>query len=218
MERIRTTGSSARRALMACALAALGLAVGGTARAQTMQDMMQNNAQFDAMMNNQLNALMQQNQANMQAMWQTYLQQNGPRLRESYVSSGANRMMTFEQYAYQMMITADGTNVQGALDAQRQQFQGMQDANRTRQDAFNDYMAAMRRNSDATGRAVDNWDRTTLRGQGQYSGPDGNGSQWVPNQGPAGQPFGWGGNQYVQDQQGNMYQWQGNGWVRLPPR
>jgi hypothetical protein len=111
-------------------------------------------------------------------------------------------MMTFEQYAYQMMITADGTNVQGALDAQRQQFQGMQDANRTRQDAFNDYMAAMRRNSDATGRAVDNWDRTTLRGQGQYSGPDGNGSQWVPNQGPAGQPFGWGGNQYVQDQQG----------------
>ena len=90
------------------------------------QGMAAANAAFDRQFNARLQAMQQQNANSQQQLWQNFLRTNGPRLQQEYariVASG-NRSMSFEQYAYWDLMTARGTNVQGALQHQQNQFAG----------------------------------------------------------------------------------------------
>ena len=103
--------------LAAIALTALACAA-PAAQAQTAFD-----RQFDAWLGN----LQRQNQQQQQALLQHHLQVNGPRLRQQYqqMLASGNRSITFEQLAYWDLMTAGGTNVQGAMQHQQNQFRGM---------------------------------------------------------------------------------------------
>ncbi len=188
-----------------------------SAGAQTLQDMVQQNIQFDNAMNQRLMQLQQQNAAYGQQIWQSYLEQFGPQLREEYqkyVAAG-NPPVTFEQFAYWNLVTAHGTDIAGAMREQQQQFDGMQRAHQTQMQGFDDYNAAMQRNSQATETAVDNYTRQAVQGNAPYIDPGSGATLWLPSSLPAGQVYSYGGNSYAQDPTGTYYQWQGNAWVRM---
>lgn len=198
-------------------VACLGVSV--VAAGARAQSLMQQNMEFDRQFDRQLGQLQQQNAQSQQQLWQSYLQQNGPWLRQQYQAYLASGQMpvTFEQFAYYMLMTANGTNVQGALQAQRDQFRGQQDAARTRQEGYDDYRRGMQRNSEATDRTLNNYSQQAIRGNAPYVDPQTGGTLWLPYGQQPGQVYTYGGNRYVQDQQGTYYQWQGNGWAMMQP-
>ena len=81
------------------------------------------NAAFDAKFNAQLGAMQRQNAQSQQALWQRHLSVNGSRLRAQYAQMRASGRanMSFEQFAYWDLMTAAGSNVQGALQHQKNQ-------------------------------------------------------------------------------------------------
>lgn len=95
------------------------------------------NAAFDAQFNARLGAMQQQNARYQQAIWQNHLKVNGPRLRSQYAQMRAagRANFTFEQFAYWDLMTAAGTNIQGAQQHQQNQFAASQRANATVQRA-----------------------------------------------------------------------------------
>ena len=198
---------------LAAAAIILPLTAGG-AKAQNLMSIAQANMAFDARMNAQLQAMQRANAAYGQQIWQNYMQQFGPQLRAEY--NQLRPPMTFEQFAYYNLVTAHGTNVQGALDAQKQQFAGLQAAHNTQMAGFNSYNAAMAKNSAATTAAVDRWDRIAVQGNAPYVTPQGN-TVWLPYSQPAGQPVNLGGTTYAQNQAGTYYQLQGNWWTSMQP-
>jgi hypothetical protein len=205
---------------LAAMVAAVALLAGtGEARAQNLMGIAQQNMMFDYQMNQQLMRLQQQNAAYGQQIWNSYLQQFGPQLRQEYQQymAAGNPPVSFEQFAYWMLITANGTNVQGALQQQQQNFNGMQQAYRTQQQGFADYNAGWQRNSQATTNAIENYDRRAVQGLAPYADPNTGETRWLPYSQPAGQVYTSGGNSWVQDQAGTYYQWQGNSWVRMDP-
>lgn len=203
--------------IVAAAVALAALAT--NAQAQSLQGLMQQNMEFDRQFDQRLGQLQQQNAQSQQQLWQSYLQQNGPWLHQQYDAYRAAGQMpyTFEQFAYYMLTTANGTNVQGALDAQNDRFRRQQDAARTRQEGYDDYNAGARRNSEATDRTLNNYDQQAVRGNAPYVDPSTGGTRWLPYSQTPGQVFNDGRNSYVQDRQGTYYQWQGNGWVEMQP-
>jgi hypothetical protein len=205
-------------------LAALGtgillLAATGAARAQNLMGLAQQNYMLGQQQNMQMQQMQQMLQTYRQQMWNNYMQQAGPMLRQEYQQymAAGNPPMTFEQFAYWNMATAHGTNVQGALQQQQRNFAGMQQANRTQQQGFADYNAAMQRNSQITQNTLDNYDRRAVRGLAPYADPNTGETRWLPYSPPAGQVYTNGNNSWVQDQSGNYYPWQGNNWVRMDP-
>ena len=192
------------------------LAATTPAWAQDLNSIMQGNMAFDARMNAQLNAMARQNQASQQATWQAYLRQYGPWLRQRYAATGANQSMSFEQFAYYNMMTANGTNVAGGLQAQRDQFAGMQGAARTQREAGQIAIDAMRENGRRQSEAVGRWTHGAIRGEGQYANPQTGASQWMLHHAP-GQVQNHGGWNYAQAPNGQYYQQQGNTWVPVQP-
>ena len=185
-------------------------------KAQDMNEIMRRNMEFDARAGAQLGALQAQNAAAQQALWQNYLRQYGPWLQRQYVATGASRQMSFEQFAYHNMMTANGTNVAGGLQAQRDQFAGMQGAARTQREAGQIAIDAMRENSGRQSAAVDRWTHGAIRGEGQYANPQTGASQWMLHHAP-GQVQNHGGWNYAQAPNGQYYQQQGNTWVPVQP-
>jgi hypothetical protein len=199
------------------ALAAL-TALAFAAPAAQAQSMYQQNMAFDAQMNNMLANAQRQNQMAQQQLWQHHLQVNGPRLRQQYqqLLASGNRSMTFEQFAYWDLMTAAGTNVQGALDAQRRQFEGNQAAHRTVQQGYASYNAGMYNNSQRQSAAVANYSNQAVRGVGPYVDSKTGATLMLPHSLPAGQVYRDAQqNAYAQDAQGVYHRWDGNGWVRL---
>lgn len=201
----------------AIAKLAVLLAVAGTTTAQAQwQGIAAQNAAFDA----QFNQWMAGNQARItqaqQQIWQRHLQTNGPRLRQQFAQLQAQgyRHLSFEQFAYWDLMTAGGNNVQGALQAQRQQFEGSQRANATVQQGHASYNAAWAQNSALQSAAVANYNRQAIRGVAPYR--DAGGQQTLlPHYLPQGQLYQSGGYTYAQDGQGRYWRQQGNGWVRM---
>ena len=170
---------------------------------------------FDACMmgavQSQQHSLSQQQQATFQA----YLQQYGPWLQQQYPAY-ANQM-SFEQFAYWMMMTANGTNVQGALNAQQQQFEGNQRANATVQQGYSDYNAGAAANSNAGINAVEGYDQGAVRGTSPQVDPNTGETVQLPySDQPYNQPFNYGGQTYVNTPNG-YFAWNGNGWVPVQP-
>ena len=212
--RVKTGFRFALTALLA--MAGGSLAGGSPVQAQDLNSIMRGNMAFDAQMNAQVNGLMAQNQAGQQAVWQNYLRQFGPWLRQQYAATGANRQMSFEQFAYYNMMTANGTNVAGGMQAQRDQFAGLQHAARTQQEGGQTYIAGMQHNSRVQSEAVERWTHGAIRGEAQYTNPQTGAPQWMPHYAP-GQAQNYGGSTYVQAPNGQYYQHYGNGWIPVQP-
>ena len=210
--RPRLARLTARLAL--AAVTALALA----APAAQAQSMWAQNMAFDQQMNNIVVNAQHQAAADQQQIWQHHLQVNGPRLQQQYrqlVASG-NRSMSYEQFAYWDLTTAAGTNVQGALDAQRRQYEGNVAANRTVQAGHASYNEAMADRSARTSAAIANHTNQVIRGVGPYVDPRTGATQMLPHSLPAGQVYRDAqNNAYAQDGQGVYHRWNGNGWVRL---
>ncbi len=174
------------------------------------------NAAFDAKFNAQLGAMQRQNAQSQQALWQHHLQVNGPRLRTQYAQMQASgrATMTFQQFAYWDLMTAAGTNVQGALQHQQNQFAASQRANATVQQGHASYNAGWANNSARQSAAVANYTNQAIRGVSPYQDASGR-ITMLPHYLPQGQTYQSGGNTYAQDAQGAYYRHQGNAWVRM---
>jgi hypothetical protein len=198
--------------------ACLGLCWPGMgAKAQDLGSIVQGNMAFDQQFWGALQRMQQQNAMAQQQIWQSYLLQNGPRLRQQYQAYLASGGMpvSFEQFAYYMLMTADGTNVDGALRHQREQFGRLQDAYRTQRQGGESYIQGMQENSRRMDRALDNYSEQAIRGNAPYVDQYGR-TVLLPYGAQPGQVINQGGNLYLQDQQGTYYQYQGNGyWARM---
>lgn len=174
------------------------------------------NAEFDARFNAQLSAMQRQNANSQQQLWQQFMRDNGPRLQREYqqMLASGNRSMTFQQFAYWDLMTARGTNVQGALQHQQNQFAGQQRAQATVMEGHASRNAGWAQNSQRQTAAVENWTQQSIRGVGTYADPSGR-TTMLPHSLPAGQVYRDGNNTYAQDPQGTYYRYENNGWVRM---
>jgi len=67
-----------------------------------------------------------------QQLFQQYFRTDGPWLRHNYARHcAAGRQMSPQQFAWWGLTTANGANIAGAAQAQRDQFDSQQCANRT---------------------------------------------------------------------------------------
>lgn len=188
------------------------------AQAQSLGQIAAMNQAFDQQQAAMLTHMQRQNAMAQQRLWQQHLQTNGPRLRQQYqqLLASGNRSMSFEQFAYWDLMTAAGTNVQGALAAQRAQFEGNQAAYRTVQQGYASYNAAMAANSARQSAAVANYTNQAIRGVGPYVDSQTGATQMLPHSLSPGEVYRDGQhNAYAQDAQGVYHRWTPNGWVRL---
>ena len=200
-----------RRTLAALALAVL------IAPAAQAQNIWAQNAQFDQQMAAMLGQAQQQNAQRQMQIWQYHLQTNGPRLQREYAQLRASGQAvgSFEQYAYWDLMTARGTNVQGALQHQQDQFRGQQQAYRTVQEGNQSYNAGWADRSQRQSAAVENFGNQAIRGVAPYVDPNTGRTTMLPHHLPAGQAVQVNGYTYAQDQSGQYYRRESNGWVRL---
>lgn len=162
----------------------------------------------------------QQNQLAMQQqqLFQAYIAQNRDWLQSNYAAHRAGGgQLSFEQFAYWGMMTANGTNLEGANQAQRNWFEGQQRAQGTVQQGYDDYNAGNRANSDAMDRSFQRYDEGAIRGNAPYIDPNSGETRWLPYAVQPGQPFNSGGEVYVRAPNGTYYQRQGNAWVPMEP-
>lgn len=181
------------------------------------QNMWAANAAFDQRMAAINNYHMQQNQAAMQNTRQQHYQQNLPRLQagyRQYLASG-QRGMTFAQYVHWDLMTAAGTNVQGALQAQRDQFAGNQRANDIVQSGYASYNSGWANNQARTSAALSRYSNQAIRGNAPYVDPHTGATTQLPYYLPPGQHYTYNGTTYAQDQQGTYYRHDGSAWTRL---
>ena len=206
-----STGSTFKQ-IAAATLATLAI----TASHAQWQGIAAANAAFDAKFNAQLGAMQRQNAQSQQALWQRHLSVNGSRLRAQYAQMRASGRanMSFEQFAYWDLMTAAGSNVQGALQHQKNQFAGMQRANATVQQGHASYNAGWAQNSARQSAAVANYSNQAIRGVSPYRDSSGR-TTMLPHYLAQGQTYQSGGNTYAQDAQGSYYRAQNNGWVRM---
>jgi hypothetical protein len=173
----------------------------------------ESNASFDARMAGINNYNMQQNLNSQQQLRQAHLQQNLPRLQagyRQYLASGQRG--SFAAYVEWDLMTAAGTNVQGALDGQRARFDGMVRANETVKSGFASYNEGSRANSERASVAVGNWTLGAIRGNANYVNPTTGATVHLPYYLAPGHTVNNGGYIYAQDSQGNYYVQNGNYW------
>ena len=195
-------------------LCLIALAVATTAPALAIS-----NADFDARAFAQIGAMQQQNANSIAAIRQQHLQQNYPRLvagYRQYLASGQRG--SFEQFAYWDLMSAAGTNPEGALTAQRNQYEANRVAHGTVTSAYDSYRAGMYNNSARTSAAANNYSTGAIRGQAGYVDRNSGANTMLPYYSPAGQVINNGGNYYVQDGQGTYYQLNNNHWTRMNAR
>ena len=169
---------------------------------------------FDQCMANALG----QAQANLQAQqlqnWNNYLRTYGPWLREQY--NQYRGPMTFEQFAYWNMMTANGTNIGGAIKAQNDWFKGQQDAYGTVQQGYDAYRQGMYGNSARTDDVFQRYNEGAMRGNVAQIDPRTGQPTWVPYNAPYNQPFTYNGQYYLRNEKG-YFVWDSSGWVPMQP-
>jgi hypothetical protein len=184
----------------------VALAWTGAAQAQCVVG----SADYDTCFFQQLNQLQYNNNQAIQQNYAAYMQAYGPQLQQAYQEWGYQSGATFEQFAYYMLMSANGTDPQGALDAQKRQFDGLQAAHESQVQGGQTYIDGIQQNSDRAINAVEGYDTGAVRGNVVVNGPDGpvelpwSGAQY-------GQQFEAGGYTYMLTQQGYAV-WNGYGW------
>jgi len=173
---------------------------------------------FDACMQGFVMQQQQQNAQQQQMLFQSYIAQNRDWLQRNYAIHRANGgPMSFEQFAYWGLMTANGTNLQGAAQAQRDWYEGRQRAQDTIQQGNDSYNAGSRANSESTSRTMQRSTEGAVRGNAPYMDPQTGQTRWLPYNAPVNQPFNMGGEVYVRAPNGSFYQRQGNGWMEMSP-
>ncbi len=167
-------------------------------------------ADFDSCFFTQLGQMQDNNSAPMAQTWNAYLQAYGPQLQQAYQQWGYQSGASFEQFAYYMLMSANGTDVQGALRAQQQNFEGLQAAHNTQVETGQIYIDTMQQNSDIALGAVENYDLGAVRGNVVVNGPGGPVELPYSNV-QVGQTVNANGYTYVMTQQGYAV-WTGYGW------
>jgi hypothetical protein len=171
---------------------------------------------FDQCMASALGAQQQNLARQQQQVWNDYLRTYGPWLREQYRQYRGP--MTFEQFAYWNLMTANGTNVGGALQAQRDWFRGQQQAYGTVQQGNESYRQGMYDNSNRTSRAAENYSQGAIRGNVAQVDPRTGQQSWLPYDAPYNRPFPHYGQTYLRNEKG-YFVWDNGHWVPMqPPR
>lgn len=148
----------------------------------------------------------------------TYVATNGDWLREHYARYRASGgPMTPAQFAHWGLSTANETNIPAALDAQTAAYLGAQRAHRTIQEGNGDYNAGMAANSARTSDTARRYDEEAMRGNAPFVDPGSGETRWLPNAGEPNRPFQVGGDEFVRNDGGELFQKRGNDWVRLAP-
>lgn len=174
---------------------------------------------FDACMAAIVQGQQAQLSAQQQQVFQQYLAAYGPWLQQEYPRYRAGGgTMTFLQFAYWNLMTANGTNIQGAHEAQRRQFEANQRAHATIQQGHQAYNQQWWQNQQRQSAAVGRYSTEAIRGQAPHVDPRTGQSVLLPMNAPPGQPFNWGGEVYVRDNAGTFHRRQGNAWVALQPQ
>ena len=186
--------------------------MGGAAQAQNCLG----RRDFDNCMASYNNMLMRQNARAQEQNFQGYVATNQDWLKRNYAQHrAAGGRMTPQQFAHWGLMTANGTNVSGALEAQRRQFEGNQRAHQTVMQGYNSYNQGIAANSAATSATAQRYSEGAIRGNAPYVDPSSGKTLWLPYSAQAGRAFSSGGQTYVRDQTGTYYQQRGNGWVRM---
>lgn len=128
---------------------------------------------FDSCFFDQLGQMQQNNALGMQQTWGMYLQAYGPQLEQAYQEWGRQTGASFEQFAYFMLMSANGTDIAGALAAQRANFKGIQDAHNSQVQAGQTLIEGGKAASDAGINAVEGFDTGAVRGNVVLNGPNG---------------------------------------------
>jgi hypothetical protein len=158
------------------------------------------------------------NQRRLAQLQQQYVQTNGPWLRHDYARHcAAGGQMSPQQFAWWGLMTANGVNIAGAAQAQRDQLDGQQRANRTIQQGNDSYNRGMASNSAGMDEAARNDSNDAIRGVAPYVDPRTGQSVMLPYAPPQGAPFNSGGDTYVQGRDSAYYQRQGNGCMSMSP-
>lgn len=177
------------------------------------QDMFSANMAFDARMNAQLQGMQTQLAQQQAVFWQSVL--NNPEVRSAYQQHRAQGgSYSYEQFAYWYVMTAGGTNYQGAADAQRQQFEGLQQAHQTIQQGHDSYNHGYWQNQQRQSAALQRYSDGASRGQWYYQDP----YYGTVHTLPYGQGQGYYSNNhesYYVDQNGQYYRYTGQGWQAL---
>jgi hypothetical protein len=178
----------------------------------------QNLRNFDQQFWQNLNYLQTQNAMAGNQIWQYHLRTNGPRLMAQYRQLKAQGYpVTFEQFAYWDLMTAGGTNIQGAIDAQQRQIEGLRRANETQRSGWDSYIRAQGANSDGAANAAGRFSTQGIRGVSPYVDTQTGATEMLPHYTTPGQVLNSGGNYYFQDQLGTYHRWTGSSWVPMQP-
>lgn len=177
------------------------------------QDMLQANLDFDARMNAQMSAMQQQLNQNQANFWQGILQDPGVQAGyEQHRAQGGQ--YSYEQFAYWYVMTANGTNYQGAMDAQRQQFEGLKRAHQTVQEGYNNYNIGWHENQNRIDAAMQRYSEGAIRGNWYYQDPTCGQYHTLPyTSGPG--YYTQGNNNYYMDATGQYYMQTGNSWTPM---
>jgi hypothetical protein len=169
---------------------------------------------FDQCMASALASQQSNLSAQQQQLWNNYLRTYGPWLREQYRQYRGP--MTFEQFAYWNLMTANGTNVAGAQQAQQDWFRGQQRAYGTIQQGNESYRQGMYDNSARTSRALENYSQGAIRGNVAQIDPRTGQESWLPYNAPYNQAFTQNGQYYWRNEKG-YFVWDNSSWVPMQP-
>ncbi len=162
-----------RRYTCACVLVAMAGGGAGTAQAWGLNDMVMQNMAYDQQFNNQLYGMMANTQAQQQQLMQAYIQAYGSRLEQDYrqYTQTTGMQIPFEQFVYYHMLTAGGTNAAPALQQQQQNFQALQQANRSLQQGYDSYNQGWQNNSNTTSGVMERYSNEAIGGNAYYANP-----------------------------------------------
>jgi hypothetical protein len=172
-------------------------------------------ANYDACFFEQLTQMQNQNNAAIQQNYYNYLQVYGPMLEREYRNWGYQYGVTFDQFAQYMLLSANGTNPQAALDAQRQQFEGLQSAHRSQVEAGQTLIDSGADASERSLAAVENNEIGSVRGNIVVNGPAGEVELPYSDVSVGQRVQGNDGYTYLMTEQGYAV-WTGFGWTLLP--
>lgn len=174
------------------------------ASAQDLGSIAAANMAFDNQMNNILQNQVNQLAQSKASLRQNYIAQNGALLQQQYQQSGGMGM-TFEQFVDWHMLTAGGTNYGPALQAQQNQFNGWQNANRTVQSGYDSYNAGYWNNQNTMNNVMNNYDNGAIQGNAGYVNPQTGEAFNLPYGSQPG-VYNQGFNNFAVDQNGNYHQ------------
>lgn len=178
-----------------------------------LQDLANANIAFGAQVDQQLAQMQQQLYQQYNQFWQSCL--DNPEFKAGYKQhQQEGGQLSYEQYVYWAVTTANGTNVQGAINAQNARFRGWQQAAATQQSGFDSYNQGWWQNEARKEAAMQRYVDLAVRGNNYYQDPYTGTTYTLPMSGGSGY-FQTGGQTFFLDAAGKYYRFNGAGWTEL---